>query len=419
MGKTITEKIFENHSLDGEVRVGKYTKIKLDRILCHEVTTPPAIETLEKNNIDQVFDPERVIVVPDHFVPNKDIKSAELAKKLENWVAKHKIKNYFPIGKHGVCHALFLEEGFARPGETIIAGDSHTCSHGVVGAFAMGVGSTDLAVALRTGWVWTEVPRSILVEVSGKLQNRVYAKDLMIHIISVLGTDGATDMVIEFAGETIENLELEDRVPLSNMAVEAGATCGIITPDEKTISYLKEKGVQNLSPQYSDNDAVYEKVVKIDASSLEPVVAYPHLPSNAKSAKEAEAEKIKINQAYIGSCTNGRIEDLRIAAKILKGNKVAENVRTIVIPSTTKIWKQALKEGLFEIFTEAGATVSTPTCGPCLGGHMGVLAEGERCVATSNRNFVGRMGHPKSEVYLASPATVASSALKGYITDPR
>lgn len=416
MGSTIVEKIIAAHSDKDSVKPGDLVEISLDRILAHEVTTPPSITSLEKMDMDRVFDPEKIIVTPDHFIPAKDEKSATLAKRLREWVQKHNIKHYYEIGRHGVCHTIMLEQGHVGPGMTVVAGDSHTCTHGVVGAFAFGIGSTELAAAIATGRIWLRVPETIKVNITGKLQKGVYAKDVILKVISKLGVAGATDMVIEFTGETVKDLGVEDRVALSNMAVEAGATSGIIAPDDKTIAYVEGKGVKDYKVYTADDDAEYHEVYDFDVSDLEPSVGVPPLPSNVKPVKDVD---MKVDQAVIGSCTNGRIQDLRETAEVLKGNKVADYVRMIIIPATTDIWVQANKEGLFKIFTDAGATISTPTCGPCLGGHMGVLAAGETAIASTNRNFVGRMGSPKSNVFIASPATVAASAIEGKITDPR
>ncbi|MFH0834289.1 MAG: 3-isopropylmalate dehydratase large subunit [Patescibacteria group bacterium] len=417
MSQTLVEKIIAKNLVSGEPREGEFVQIKIDRLLCHEVTTPPALEMLEKRGISKVFDPAKIVVTPDHFVPAKDEKSATLAKKLDEWVRKVGIKNYYPIGKHGVCHTIFLEQGHIGPGMVAIAGDSHTCTHGVVGALAFGVGTTDVAAAIATGQVWLEVPKTIRVNLIGKLQPGVFAKDAMLEVIRQLGVAGATDRIIEFGGEVIDNLEVEDRVVFSNMAVEAGATCGMINPDQKTIDYVTARGLKDFEVLRSDEDANYEKTIEIDVSALEPMVAFPHLPSNAKPISAAKKEKIKIDQAYLGSCTNGRIQDLREAAEVLKNKRIADGVRMIVVPATTQIWNQAEAEGLFKIFTAAGATISTPTCGACLGGHMGCLAAGERAIASTNRNFVGRMGSKNSEVYLASPRIVATSAIAGFISD--
>ncbi len=420
MGQTITQKIIASHLISGEATPGSFVKIKLDRLLCHDVTTPPAIDMLAARKLNKVWDADKIVVTPDHFVPAKDEKSALLAKKLDEWVRQQGIKHYYPIGRHGVCHTIFLEGGHIGPGMTAIAGDSHTCTHGVVGALAFGVGTTDVAAAIVSGEVWLEVPRTIKIVLNGKLQAGVTSKDAMLAVIHELGFDGATNCVIEFSGEIIDALGVEDRVVFSNMAIEAGATCGIIAPDAKTVAYLKERGLEvskENAELKADPDAEYTKTITLDFSDLEPTVAYPHLPSNTKPISEAKQDKIKIDQAYLGSCTNGRIGDLREAAAVLKGKKIADGVRMIVVPATTQIWNQAEEEGLFKVFTAAGATISTPTCGACLGGHMGVLAAGERAIASTNRNFVGRMGSKDSEVYLASPRIVATSALAGIITD--
>ncbi len=417
MPQTLVEKIIEKNLISGKPIPGEFVKIRLDRLLCHDVTTPPAIEMLEKREIEEVWDADKIVVTPDHFIPAKDEKSAELAKKLDKWVRKVGIKNYYPVGKHGVCHTIFLEQGHIGPGMIAIAGDSHTCTHGVVGALSFGVGTTDVAYAIAKGEVWLEVPKTIRVILNGKLQSGVLAKDAMLEVVHTLGVDGATNRVIEFSGELIDALEVEDRVVFSNMAVETGATCGLINPDEKIIKYVEERGLKDYTALQSDEDAEFEKTVEIDVSALEPQVAYPHLPSNTKPISAAKKDSIKIDQAYLGSCTNGRIQDLREAAEILKDKKIADGVRMIVVPATTDIWNQAEEEGLFKIFTAAGATVSTPTCGACLGGHMGVLAAGERAIASTNRNFVGRMGSKESEVYLASPRIVATSAVAGIISD--
>jgi len=417
MSQTLVEKIITKNLISGKPREGEFIKIRIDRLLCHDVTTPPALEMLEKRGISKVFDPEKIVVTPDHFVPAKDEKSATLAKKLDEWVRKVGIRNYYPIGRHGVCHTIFLENGHIGPGMVAIAGDSHTCTHGVVGALSFGVGTTDVAAAIATGEVWLEVPRTIRINLVGKLQPGVFAKDAMLEVIRILGVDGATNRVIEFGGELIDNLEIEDRVVFSNMAVETGATSGMINPDTKTIEYVEARGCHDFEILESDIDVNYEKTLKIDVSTLEPLVAFPHLPSNSKSISLTKKDKIKIDQAYLGSCTNGRIQDLREAANVLKNKKIADGVRMIVVPATTKIWNQAEKEGLFKIFTSAGATISTPTCGACLGGHMGVLAAEERAISSTNRNFVGRMGSKKSEVYLASPRIVATSAIAGFISD--
>lgn len=418
MGATLIEKILAAHSGRDKVSPGEIVNADIDIIMCHDVTTTPAIELLEKYGIKRVFDPDRIVIMPDHFVPNKDIKAAEMVRRIREWAKEQNIKNFYEIGRHGICHALLPEQGYVKPGTTIICGDSHTTTHGAFGAFATGVGSTDLAAALATGKLWFKVPETILVEIKGKVPDGVYAKDIILKVISILGVDGATYKAIEFTGEVVEQMSMESRMTMCNMAIEAGGKVGVIEPDEITFDYLRRTGVEDDFTIYrSDDDARFSDVIKLDVSEMEPVVAFPHLPSNVKNVSEAEG--IRIDQAFLGSCTNGRLEDLRVAAEVLKGRRIAEHVRMIVIPATTEIWKQADREGLLYTFMEAGATVSTPTCGPCLGGHMGILASGERCISSTNRNFVGRMGSSESEVYLASPATVAASAIDGKIADPR
>ncbi len=384
--------------------------------MCHDVTTTPAIDLLKAHGNLHVAYPERVVIMPDHFVPNKDIKSAEMVAKIRRWAREEKIEKFYDIGRHGVCHALLPEQGHVRPGTTIICGDSHTSTHGALGAFATGIGSTDLAAALATGELWFKVPESILFKIHGKLKKGVYAKDVILEIIRRIGVDGALYKAMEFTGEVVENFSVESRMTLCNMAIEAGAKSGIINPDEKTLDYVQAHSNDIFDVYISDPDAEYSEVIDVDISDLEPMVALPHLPSNGKPV--SQIGDIPVDQAWLGSCTNGRIEDLRKAAVEMKGKKVAKGVRMIVVPATTDIWKQASREGLLDIFMEAGATVSAPTCGACLGGHMGILAAGERCISSTNRNFVGRMGSPESEVYLASPATVAASAVAGKIVNP-
>ncbi len=418
MGQTITEKILARHAGRDSVKPGELVNAKLDLIMCHDVTTTPAIDMLKEHGINKVFDPEKIVIMPDHFVPNKDIKSAEMIRKIRLWADEMGIETFYELGNHGVCHALLPEQGHVIPGMTLVGADSHTCTHGALGAFSTGIGSTDLAAALATGELWFKVPPTILFNVSGTLKDGVYAKDIILEIIRRIGVDGARYKAMEFKGEVINALSIEARMTITNMAIEAGAKSGIIAADEKTLAYLKDRSEGEFEILHSDEDAEYEQVINIDVSDLEPMVAFPHLPDNGRSVSDIK-EKIKIDQAYIGSCTNGRIEDLRVAAEYFKGRKVAKGTRCIVIPATTDIWKQANKEGLLDIFMEAGATVSSPTCGACLGGHMGIIAGGEKCISTTNRNFVGRMGSPDSEVYLASPATVAASAVNGYISDPR
>jgi 3-isopropylmalate/(R)-2-methylmalate dehydratase large subunit len=417
MGMTITEKILAAHAGRDTVRPGELVNAKLDMVMCHDVTTPPAIAMLQKEGMDRVFDPDRIVVIPDHFVPNKDIKSAELAKRLREWVRAHSITNYYEVGVNGVCHAVLPEDGWVLPGRTIVCGDSHTCTHGALGAFSTGIGSTDLAAALYAGELWFKVPETMKIVLAGALQNGVYSKDVILEVIRRIGVDGALYKAMEFTGPVVDALSVEARLTIANMAIEAGAKTGVMNPDEKTLAYVRARSNEEFTVYTSDSDADFSEVVEIDCTALEPLVAFPHLPSNGRKAKDAG--DVRIDQVYIGSCTNGRIEDLRIAARILRGRKAAGGTRCIVVPASTKIWRQAMREGLFDIFTEANCVVSNPTCGACLGGYMGVLAAGERCVSTTNRNFVGRMGSPESEVYLASPATAAATAVTGRITDPR
>jgi 3-isopropylmalate/(R)-2-methylmalate dehydratase large subunit len=417
MGMTITEKILAAHCGKARVEPGEMITAKIDAVLCNDITTPAAITMLKEKGMDRVFDPDKIVVTPDHFVPNKDIKSAELAKRLREWVYQHNIQHYYEIGRHGVCHAIFPEEGYVRPGTAVVSADSHTCTHGALGAFATGIGSTDLAAVIYSGELWFKVPESMKFVLDGKLPEGVHSKDIILEIIRRTGVDGALYRAMEFTGPVIGDLSIEARMTICNMAIEAGAKSGIIAADEATLSYVEARTDKPFEVVTSDPDATYVDTMVVDVSERAPMVAFPHLPSNGKRA--SEIEKIPVDQAYIGSCTNGRIEDLRIAAKILKGRKVAPKTRCLIIPATTKVWRQAMDEGLFAVFQDAGCAISTPTCGACLGGYMGILAEGERCVSTTNRNFVGRMGHPKSEVYLASPATVAASAIEGVIADPR
>ncbi|MBU0711435.1 3-isopropylmalate dehydratase large subunit [bacterium] len=417
MGSTITEKILAAHCGRDSVKPGELINAEIDVIMCHDVTTTPAIDMLAEKGLSKVAYPERVVVMPDHFVPNKDIKSAEMVAKIRRWAKDQDIGKFYELGRHGVCHALLPEQGHVRPGTTIICGDSHTSTHGALGAFSTGVGSTDLAATLATGELWFKVPETILFRLKGKLGKGVYSKDVILEIIRRIGVDGALYKTMEFTGELIDDLSVEARMTICNMAIEAGGKSGIINPDQKTIDYVKARTNESFELFSSDPDAEYCQVIDIDISDLEPIVAFPHLPSNCKPV--SQAGNILVDQAYLGSCTNGRIEDLRVAAEIMKDKKVAKNTRMIVVPATTDIWKQANKEGLLDIFMDAGATVSAPTCGACLGGHMGILAAGERCISSTNRNFVGRMGSPKSEVYLGSPATVAASAIAGKIADPR
>jgi 3-isopropylmalate/(R)-2-methylmalate dehydratase large subunit len=417
MGMTITEKILAKAADKKKVQPGELIDAKLDVVLFIDVTGPAAVKMLKERGIDKVFDREKIIVTPDHFQPPKDIQSAELHKRLDDWAKRHNIKYYYRLGRAGVCHALLPEQGHIRPGEVIIGPDSHTCTYGAFAAFSTGVGSTDLAAAIATGKLWFKVPESEKIVLNGKLGPGVYSKDVILAVIGRIGVDGALYRAMEFVGPALSEMSMEARMTMTNMAIEAGGKSGIIGFDKVTKKYLDEhlKDKKDYTVFESDKDAEYAAVEEFDCSKIEPMVALPHLPSNAVPVAECAGKKM--DQAYIGSCTNGRIEDLRIAAKILKGKTVA--IRTIIVPATPEIWKQAKDEGLFDIFYDAGCVISAPTCGACLGGFMGVLAEGERCISTTNRNFVGRMGHPKSEVYLASPATAAASAVNGEITDPR
>ena len=417
MSMTITEKILAKAAGKDSVRPGEIIDASIDMVMCHDVTTPPAISMLQTEGIDRVFDAEKIIVTPDHFQPAKDIKSAELHKRLDDWAKRHKIKHYYKLGRAGVCHALLPEQGHIRPGEVIVGGDSHTCTYGAFAAFSTGIGSTDLAAAIATGKIWFKVPASIKFVLNGALGKGVYSKDVILAVIGRIGTDGALYKAMEFVGPALDDMSMEARMTITNMAIEAGGKSGIIGFDDVTKKYLDEHLTDKKDYEVfeSDADAVYESVEEFDCSKLEPMVALPHLPSGGKAISECAG--MEMDQAYIGSCTNGRIEDLRIAAEILKGKEVA--IRTIVVPATPNIWKQAKDEGLFDVFYEAGCVISAPTCGACLGGFMGILAEGEKCISTTNRNFVGRMGSPKSEVYLTSPATAAASAITGKLEDPR
>ena len=417
MGKTITEKIFAKAAGQTTVSAGDLVDANIDMIMCHDVTTPPAISMLKDQGIDTVFDPEKIAVTPDHFQPAKDIKSAELHKRLDTWAKEKGIKYYYKLGRAGVCHALLPEQGHIRPGEVIVGGDSHTCTYGAFGAFSTGIGSTDLAAAIATGKLWFKVPSSMKFVLNGALGQGVYSKDLILEVIRRIGTDGALYKAIEFVGPAIGTLSMEARMSMTNMAIEAGAKSGIIGVDDVTRAYLagRLKGTTDYEVFESDADALYDSEDTIDCAALEPMVAFPHLPSNGQPVSQCAG--LAMDQVYIGSCTNGRIEDLRVAAEIIKGNRVA--IRTLIVPATPEIWKMAIDEGLADIFYDAECVVSAPTCGACLGGFMGILAAEEKCVSTTNRNFVGRMGSPKSEVYLASPATAAASAIEGKLADPR
>jgi 3-isopropylmalate/(R)-2-methylmalate dehydratase large subunit len=416
MGQTITQKILAAHAGKEYVEPGELINAKLDLVLANDITAPIAIREFEKIGAEDVFDKDRIALVPDHSTPNKDIKSAELVKIMREFAKKHDLTYFFEIGRMGVEHTLIPDEGLVGPGDCVIGADSHTCTYGALGAFSTGVGSTDLAAAMALGETWFKVPEQIKFVYYGKLPKWVGGKDMILYTIGKIGVDGALYCSMEFTGEAISALDMAGRFTMCNMAIEAGGKNGIIEPDEVTLDYIKGRLKRDYTIYKSDPDAVYKEVIEIDVSKLEPIVSFPHLPENAKPV--SEATHVRIDQAVIGSCTNGRIEDLRVAAQILKGRKVYPDVRLIVIPATQEIYLQSIREGLTEIFVEAGGAVSTPTCGPCLGGHMGVLAEGERAIATTNRNFVGRMGHTKSEVYLASPAIAAASAVLGRIGSP-
>lgn len=417
MGMTITEKIFAKATGQDSVKPGDLVNANIDIVMCHDVTTPPAISMLKENGIDTVFDTEKIIVTPDHFQPAKDIKSAELHKRLDTWAKEKKIKHYYPVGRAGVCHALLPEQGHIRPSEVIVGGDSHTCTYGAFGAFSTGIGSTDLAAAIATGQLWFKVPESMKFVLNGTLSKGVYSKDVILEAIRIVKTDGALYRAMEFVGPALKDMSMEARMTITNMAIEAGGKNGIIGFDEVTKEYLDShlKDKKDYIVLESDPDANYVETIEIDCSTLEPMVAKPSLPSNGEKISVCAGEVM--DQSYIGSCTNGRIEDMRIAAAIMKGKKAA--IRTIVVPATPDIWKACIDEGLAEIFYDAGCVFSAPTCGACLGGFMGILAAGEKCVSSTNRNFVGRMGSPKSGVYLASAATAAASAIEGKLADPR
>ncbi|NPV30364.1 MAG: 3-isopropylmalate dehydratase large subunit [Firmicutes bacterium] len=417
MGMTITEKILAAHAGKERVAPGELVNCRLDLVLANDITAPVAIKEFLKLGLDRVFDPARIALVPDHFTPNKDIKSAEQCREVREFARKFGIVHYFEVGRMGIEHCLLPEQGLALPGDLIIGADSHTCTYGALGAFATGVGSTDLAAGMALGECWFKVPESMKFIYHGKMLPWVTGKDLILYTIGDIGVDGALYRAMEFTGEAIEALSVEGRLTMCNMAVEAGAKNGIIAPDQKTLAYVRERAQRSFQIFASDPDAAYVEVREYQVEEIDLQVAFPHLPENARPV--AEAAGIEIDQVVIGSCTNGRLEDLRIAARILKGRKVHPRLRLIVIPGTQEIYLSALREGLLEIFVQAGAVVSTPTCGPCLGGHMGILARGERALATTNRNFVGRMGHPESEVYLAGPAVAAASAVTGCISHPR
>lgn len=416
MGQTITEKILAIGGGRQKVVPGEIVTAKLDLVLANDITGALAVVELEKMDYKDVFAKDKVIFVMDHFAPCPDIKSAQQIKICRDFAHEINLEHFYDVGSMGIEHALLPEKGLVRPGNIIIGGDSHTCTYGGVGAFATGVGSTDLAAGMAMGELWFKVPASIKLVYRGQLPKYVTGKDLILHTISKIGVDGALYKALEFTGETIERLPMDERFTICNMAIEAGAKNGIIAPDKITQRYLANKNTRPSQYLKSDDDAIYADVIEFDISKLKPQVAFPHLPENARDVEDAN--NITIDQVIIGSCTNGWLEDLRLAAHIVKGKKIHPYLRGIIIPATQKIYRQALEEGLLSIFIDAGFAVSTPTCGPCFGGHMGILAEGERCVATTNRNFVGRMGHPLSEVYLASPAVAAATAIKGRIASP-
>lgn len=416
MGMTMTQKILAAHAGLEHVEAGQLIEAKLDLVLGNDITSPVAINEFEKCGASSVFDKNKIALVLDHFTPNKDIKAAEQCRQVRGFAEKYQITNFFDVGQMGIEHALLPEKGLVGPGDCVIGADSHTCTYGALGAFSTGVGSTDMAAGMISGKAWFKVPSAIRVVLKNKPAKWVSGKDVILHLIGMIGVDGALYRSLEFTGEGVKALSMDDRLCIANMAIEAGAKNGIFPVDEVTLAYEKGRFQREPVVYAADEDAVYDETYEIDLSQLRPTVAFPHLPENTRVIDDVG--EIKIDQSVIGSCTNGRIEDLRIAASILKGRKVAKHVRCIVLPGTQAIYLQALREGLAEIFVEAGAVFSTPTCGPCLGGHMGILGRGERAVSTTNRNFVGRMGHVESEVYLASPAVAAASAVAGYIADP-
>ena len=416
MGMTMTQKILAAHAGLDKVEAGQLINVRLDLVMGNDVTSPVAINEMKAKGFTDVFDREKIALVMDHFTPNKDIKSAEHCKQVRQFAREYKIKNFFDVGQMGIEHALLPEKGIVISGDTVIGADSHTCTYGALGAFSTGVGSTDMAAGMISGMAWFKVPSAIKVNVTGKFNKWVSGKDLILHLIGKIGVDGALYRSLEFTGDGIANLSMDDRFCIANMAIECGAKNGIFPVDEKTLEYMKGRTDREPVIFTADEDAVYDEVIDIDLSTLKSTVAFPHLPENAHIV--GEFDKIYVDQSVIGSCTNGRIEDMRAAAEVLKGKKVNENVRCIVIPATQNVYLQCVREGLAEIFVEAGAVFSTPTCGPCLGGHMGILAAEEKAISTTNRNFVGRMGHPTSEVYLASPYVAAASAIAGYICTP-
>ncbi len=417
MSMTMTQKILAAHAGLPEVRAGQLIQAKLDVVLGNDITSPVAINEFEKAGFHSVFDKSRVVMVMDHFAPNKDIKAATQCKQCRTFARRYNLDHYYDVGQMGIEHALLPEKGIIAPGEACIGADSHTCTYGALGAFSTGVGSTDMAAAMATGQTWFKVPSAIKVNVTGALKPYVSGKDVILHLIGMIGVDGALYQSLEFSGPGLKNLSIYDRLTISNMAIEAGAKNGIFAVDDVTRAYVNERVDRPWTAYEADPDAEYERVIELDLSQIDCTVAYPHLPENAHRA--AESGDVTIDQVVIGSCTNGQIADMAAAAEILKGRKVAPGVRAIVIPATQSVYRQCIDLGYTQIFLDAGCAVSTPTCGPCLGGYMGVLAAGERCVSTTNRNFVGRMGHVDSEVYLASPAVAAASAVTGHITHPK
>jgi 3-isopropylmalate/(R)-2-methylmalate dehydratase large subunit len=416
MGMTMAEKILAAHAGMERVKPGQFVDVRADVVLANDITAPIAIREFERIGMEKVFDRSKVVMVADHFVPNKDIQSAEQCRVMRDFARAQQLTHYYDVGTMGIEHVLLPEQGLVLPGDLVVGADSHTCTYGALGAFATGMGSTDIAVAMATGKIWMKVPETIKLVYHGQLPKWVGGKDLILHTIGLIGVDGARYQAMEFSGEAVDNLSMDGRFTMSNMAIEVGGKAGLFAFDEKTRAYVEPRAQRPYTAYESDADARYAQVIEMDVSELEPQVAFPHLPSNARPL--SQVGEVPIDQAVIGSCTNGRLEDLQVAAQVLRGRKVHPYVRCIVIPGTQAVYLEALRQGLAEAFVEAGAVVSTPTCGPCLGGHMGVLAAGERCVSTTNRNFVGRMGHPESEVYLASPAVAAASAVLGRIGGP-
>ena len=416
MGMTMTQKILADHAGKQQVSAGEFVNCKLDLVLGNDITAPVAVNEFNKMGVGGVFDKDKIAIVPDHFTPNKDIKAAEQCKMIRSFARQQDITNYFEIGEMGIEHALLPEKGLVVSGDLVIGADSHTCTYGALGAFSTGVGSTDMAAGMATGMAWFKVPSAIKIVLTGKPSQYVTGKDIILHIIGMIGVDGALYQSMEYTGEGVAALSIDDRFTIANMAIEAGAKNGIFPVDDVTMDYVKAHGKKAPKVYEADADAEYDRVIEINLAEVPLTVAYPHLPENTRPV--SEAKDVTIDQVVIGSCTNGHLSDLRQAAEIFKDRKIKKGIRAIIIPATQKIYLEAMHEGLFDIFIGAGCIVSTPTCGPCLGGHMGILAEGERAVATTNRNFVGRMGHPKSEVYLAGPYVAAASAINGYISTP-